>query len=231
MRGLTAIVIVIASALMSLVETPRLTTVFAAAAPERSAGSPPQRQKPFQRAASAQIIAAAEAYCGGIFSRSVGARTLSPDLVFGRSDGAIESSAPWRQFASVDDVTEASINAVGTEDEAWVWVEEGHVVAVSLIFGKLAAWDDLALYCFRPDGGTAKITSQLMDSNAKLYADRDWIFDTDGLLVKFEEQFFHLGTDKRAKRSEHFVEVDAPLYLRVSDLPFAALLPKLNAQR
>jgi hypothetical protein len=188
-----------------------------------------QHPQPFERASSAQMIAGIQKTCGDIFAQD---RNLNPDASFGRSNTEpfVEHGevGPWQKFASLADLKSA-VYSGSVSDQGWVWDENAKIVHAGFYY-PAEDWETVEDYCFRADGSTSEIRSDVQDESIHQVDEREWVFDSKGRLIKFGERFFDEFTEKPVERNGDFVDVDTAIYLRVADLPFFSLLPKRPAR-
>ena len=158
-----------------------------------------------------------EKYCSDLFASD---KTRAPDLSFGREDPADHlqegSPGPWQRSASLDDV-------------AWIWEQQGKVVHAGLYIPS-EDWETVVNYYFRSDGSVEEIRSDVQNETYGQIDEREWVFDPTGRVIKFDEQFLDEYSGKTTKLNPDFADIDTPFYLRISDLPFASLLPKQSAR-
>ncbi|HKC62199.1 MAG TPA: hypothetical protein VKB86_01115, partial [Pyrinomonadaceae bacterium] len=87
-------------------------------------------------------------------------------------------------------------------------------------------WAQFVMYYFREDGTLAKIDSRLNTFYGNLTIKRIQYYDANGKPLKSSVQYFDLQTQKRKRnvRSGDFMDQPAPVYPKVSSLPFYNLL-------
>jgi hypothetical protein len=165
-------------------------------------------------------------------------------LTFGRDcsnrpEGEIQATGRWCTWKQFD--SEAAWNKFvetkGNYGAAFVWLRDGKVAQVNFTFQTDSYdWANLANYCFRPDGSLAKLTSTLNDMNLNISVYRETLYSSSGTALRKTERSRDLTT-KKPKRVPDELRLpqegadpnssfDAPLYGKVSELPFIGLIQK-----
>ena|SRR5260221_13604022 len=116
--------------------------------------------------------------------------------------------------------------------QAYVWTENGEIVAANFTLqSESRDWALYPNYCFHRNGKIAELTSELRTFYGGMVVRRDWIFDSDGRLLRSKEEFLDLATKELRKPGEDFIDEDIPQYHQTSDLPFRSLLKKPDRHR
>jgi hypothetical protein len=163
--------------------------------------------------------------CGEIFERD---KTAAPDYSIGRYDPTGGTPGPWQTFRSPADLATAANNAI-FEDQAWVWESNGTVVHARITL-PTESWTTVADYCFRPDGTTAEIVSDVENFAVNEIDHHEWDFDSRARIRDIREQFLDLDTRKPRKPERDLTEVDTTIYFKTADLPFRALVQSGSTQ-
>jgi hypothetical protein len=159
--------------------------------------------------------------CAEIFARD---KTAAPDYSIGRYDPTGGTPGPWQTFKSAADLATAANNAI-FEDQAWVWENNGNIVHARITL-PTESWTTVADYCFRPDGTTAEIVSDVENFAVNEIDHHEWDFDNRARIRDIREQFLDLDTHKPRKPERDLTEVDTTIYFKAADLPFRALVQK-----
>jgi hypothetical protein len=179
--------------------------------------SPEQRQEIVRLDAAVSSISQ---YCRGIEAFR---HSHDPLLLASTVTDPIDSGH-WRQY-----VTKAEWEKAGMPvPAALAWMRDGNIIAVRLAFDGADKTVNIADYCFREDGTTAKIAISAKRKNASsrlgIYAEvtvgREWFFGPGG--IRIEIQGLEPGLLKAEKTG--FVYIQPPQFRGVSQLPFIALL-------
>jgi hypothetical protein len=157
--------------------------------------------------------------CGEVFARD---KTAAPDYSIGRYDPTGGTPGPWQTFKSAADLATAANNAI-FEDQASVWESNGTVVHARITM-PTESWTTVADYCFRPDGTTAEIVSDVENFAVNEIDHHEWDFDSRARIRDIREQFLDLDTRKPRKPERDLTEVDTTIYFKAADLPFRALV-------
>jgi hypothetical protein len=191
--------------------------------PKQAASEQVPVQKPAREQSSEKAVAAIEQYCTKVQTRS-GKR--EPDFVFGASGSSDDRQPQWRKFSSKAEFEKAFESEI-PDDAAYVWIEEGKIVAANFTFQSGSGdWANHADYCFRRDETTARISSELRTFYGGMLVRRKWEMDSEGLLLKSTEEFLDLKTNTPKKPDGDFIDKTTPLYHKVAELPFLSLLDK-----
>lgn len=129
----------------------------------------------------------------------------------------------WSRAASEAAVDTAANNADST---AGVTVRDGRVIAADFTFqSQFGDSTETVRYCFRPDGTLAEVHSDLKSFHGGMKVVRELGFDDAGKQLSSTMKSFDLESGKPAKLPPDFWDFPPPIFLRVSDLPFAKDLP------
>jgi hypothetical protein len=159
--------------------------------------------------------------CAEIFARD---KMDAPDYWLGRDDPQGGTPGPWQTFRSAADLAAAANNAT-FEDQAWVWENDGNIVHARITLPS-ESWTIVADYCFRPDGTTAEIVSDVENFAVNQIDHHEWDFDTRARIRDIRQQFLDLDTRKPRKPERDLTEVDTTIYFKAADLPFRVLVQK-----
>jgi hypothetical protein len=175
--------------------------------------------------AAAYPVEAINQYCAMIQNRT---EATIPDFVVGVIYTLPDRQEEWKMFASIDALKEAwESNPAG--DAAYVWAEEGKIVTAKMTFqSDTGDWAQHADYCFRSDGTTAQISSELRTFIGNVIARRTWSLARSGEVLRKDEVFLDLETERSKPPGADFEDRRTPLYLKVGDLPFHSLLSERN---
>ena len=170
-----------------------------------------------------------EKYCAEVRARS---SKREADFVLGRPSSIEDHKAQWQRYLSSADLEKAVESAqVIYDEQVYVWTEGGSVIAANFTLQDGSGdWTLYPDYCFRKNGTTAEISSELRTFFGMMLVLRNWKFDSNGRLLESKERFLDLDTKSPKKPDEEFVDEKTQLYRKVADLPFLPLLAKLNRQ-
>jgi hypothetical protein len=214
------------STTVSAAATLSLLLIFVAGiAAQTPSPSPTSSGASSQHQSSARQVSAIEKSCAEILASDD--KRVS-DYALGRNDPEVGAPGPWQRFESPAALYTAATDS-GFEDQAWVWENNGKVVHARIAMPS-EDWTTITDYFFRADGSIAEISFD--DGNLSIWQTdhREWIFDSKRRVLKFAEQFLDGHTGKPTKMDPDFIHVDTPMYLKVTDLPFASLLQSPNAK-
>jgi len=131
----------------------------------------------------------------------------------------------WQRVTSRNDFDSAAKNGNST---ASVWIRNGAVAFVDAIFqNQFGDSKQSVEYCFRPDGTLAQLHSDLKSFHGGLRVVREIVFDDAGKPIVKTTQSFDLESGKPKKIPPDFWDFPPPIFLHVSDLPFAI---RINAR-
>ena len=174
--------------------------------------------------ANAAKVAEIEKYCTEAQGRT---RKREPDFVFGLPSSIDTHQAQWQTFASTAELQKAAEGEANFDQQVYVWMEGGKIIAANFTLqSESGDWALYPNYCFRKNGTTAEIRSELRTFYGGMLVRRDWKFDSNGHLIESDEKFLDLKTENPKKPDEDFFDEETPLYHKASDLPFLSLLWK-----
>lgn len=125
----------------------------------------------------------------------------------------------WQRLNSRHEFDTAVKNANST---ASVWIRDAKVVFVDVLFqNQFGDSTQSVEYCFRPDGTLAELHSDLKSFHGGLRVVREITFDDAGTQIAKTTQSSDLESGEPKKIPPDFWDFPPPIFLRVSDLPFA----------
>lgn len=170
--------------------------------------------------ADKSTVKEAEQYCHGISTLSKQPKVL----VFADTAKGVESQ--WRQFGSQASLIEG-LGDQTPRAVALVSRRKGRIVEANFTFqSESNDWAKYSNHCFRPDGTLAMIRSTLNTFHGNVTQVLVAIYSKSGKLVDKKTTYFELNTQKPKKPPTYFQQENIPVYMRVSDLPFFALVGK-----
>lgn len=129
----------------------------------------------------------------------------------------------WRRVTSRSELDNAAKNADST---ASVWIRDRKVVLVDAILqNQFGDSTQSVEYCFRADGTLAQLHSDLKSFHGGMRVVREIVFDDAGKQIGKTTRSFDLESGKAKKIPPDFWDFPPPIFLQVSDLPFAGDLP------
>lgn len=129
----------------------------------------------------------------------------------------------WKRAASSIALQTAEKNLDST---AAVTTRDGKVIFANFTFqNQFGDWVETAQYCFRLEGTLAQVHSELRSFHDGMKVIRDATFNEIGIELASTRNSFDLDTGKPAKLPPDFWDFPPPIFLHVSDLPFAKDLP------
>lgn len=135
--------------------------------------------------------------------------------------------ARWQEFKTKKALDKTWQDG-GTYTSANVWSKPtGEMITVFTFSSPSGDWAQYMTNYYRSDGSLAKTSAELRTFMGDVIRIQDRLYDTKGRLVKEQTRYLDLTTKKpkRVKKDE-FMDMEAPLYLKASTLPFYALLKK-----
>src|SRR5712691_11701587 len=138
-------------------------------------------------------FAEVEKYCAEVRARS---SKREPDFVLGRPSSTEDHKAQWQRYLSSADLEKAVESAqVIYDEQVYVWTEGGSVIAANFTLQDGSGdWTLYPDYCFRKNGTTAEISSELRTFFGMMLVLRNWKFDSNGRLLESKERFLDLDT-------------------------------------
>lgn len=125
----------------------------------------------------------------------------------------------WHRLASHGELQTAEKNANST---AVVTRRDDHVILVDATFqNQFGDSVEAVQYCFRTDGTLAHLHSELTSFHGGMKVIRDVAFDEAGKQTSNRLQSFDLETGKPRQLESDFWDFPPPVFLHVSELPFA----------
>jgi hypothetical protein len=139
------------------------------------------------------------------------------------SSGTKNEAAQWREFKSEKEREGAGDNL---NSNAHVWTRGGKVVGANFTLQSPSRdWVQYVTYYYRGDGTLAKIASTLNTFQGDITVIRDDYYNSKGTFLKGTTHCQDLKTQK-VKPCGNFQDQPAPLYQKVSQLPFYSSLKK-----
>jgi hypothetical protein len=139
------------------------------------------------------------------------------------ASGKNAQTSSWREFKSEDE-RKAADTGDNLNESAYVWLRDGKVVGANFTFQSPSRdWAQFVMYYFRVNGTLAKSDSTLNTFNGGITVLRQDYYDSKGILLKGTTHCKDLKT-QQFKPCGDFQDRPAPLYKKVSDLPFYRLL-------
>ncbi len=112
------------------------------------------------------------------------------------------------------------------QSTAIVTQRNGHIVAAQFVFqNQFGDALEKADYCFHSDGSLAALRSELTSYHQSLGLRRDRTYDSTGKVISNQQSSWDLTTHKPRPIPSDFWDLPPPVFLHVSDLPFAKDLP------
>lgn len=116
--------------------------------------------------------------------------------------------------------------AKGGNSSASAFLRDGQVVVVQFTFqNEFGDWVSYVDYCFRPDGTLSHVQAVLNSFHGDATVVRDASYNDSGQLMSSHRENYALGTHTPKKLDPDFWDQPPPVFLHVSDLPFANELP------
>lgn len=141
------------------------------------------------------------------------------------SSGAKVESAQWHQFKSEKERQEADTGD-NLNSNAYVWLRDGKVVGANFTLQSPSRdWVQYVMYYFRTDGTLAKIASTLNTFAGDITVIRNDYYSSKGKFLKGTTHCQDLKT-QQTKACGNFQDQPAPMYQKVSQLPFYGWLKK-----
>lgn len=147
-----------------------------------------------------------------------------------RKDAALFSAVPqnrdpardrWHRVASMVDLQSDIRNANST---ALVTMRAAHVIFVQASFqNQFGDSVERVDYCYRPDRSLAHLHSELKSFHGGMRVTREMTFDDSGKTIASAMQSSDLDSGKPRPLPPDFWDFPPPVFLRVTDLPFAKL--------
>jgi hypothetical protein len=107
-----------------------------------------------------------------------------------------------------------------------ITVQDGKVVYADFTFqNQFGDSTQTTQYCFRPDGTLAELQSELKSFHGGVRVVRKMAFDAGGKQLLKTMQSFDLDSNQPVNIPADFWDFPPPIFLHVSDLPFAKDLP------
>ncbi len=139
------------------------------------------------------------------------------------SSAETDKAAQWREFKSAKERDAASENPNASAD---VWTRNGKVVGANFALQTPSGdWAQFVMYYFRSDGTLAKIFSTLNTFHGGITVVREDYYNAKGTFLRGTTHCQDLKTQK-TKPCADFQDQPAPLYQKISQLPFYSLLKK-----
>lgn len=142
---------------------------------------------------------------------------------FGRRDGLPQDTTPWRKYASVTEF-EAAMRGTALFEIATVTIQPSKVLRVE---HEISSEDFVlyATYYYRPNGTLALIRSRLNTFHGNVSSLSKTYYDPRGAALRRVDELLDLETQQKVNAAERpFMDVDRPVYLSPSELPFFHLL-------
>lgn len=135
--------------------------------------------------------------------------------------------ARWREFKTRKALDKAWQDG-GTYTSANTWSKpSGEMITVFTFSSPSGDWAQYMTNYYRSDGTLAKSSAELRTFMGDIIRIHERLYGPSGKLVKDETRYLDLttGKPKRVKKDE-FMDMEAPLYAKASELPFYNLLKK-----
>jgi hypothetical protein len=101
------------------------------------------------------------------------------------------------------------------------------MIAVFTFSSPSGDWAQYMTNYYRGDGTLAKSSAELRTFMGDVIRTQDRFYDGSGRLIKERTRYLDLTTRKPKKvKKDEFMDVEAPLYVKASDLPFYTLLKR-----
>jgi hypothetical protein len=169
-------------------------------------------------------VAEIEAYAGEIdgYVKS----NPQSERIFADTSSATKNEAPrWREFKSEKERAGADAGD-NLNSNAYVWTHNGKIIGANFTLQSPSRdWVQYVMYYFRGDGTLAKTSSTLNTFQGDITVIREDYYNAKGTFLKGTTQCHDLKT-QRVKPCGNFQEQPAPLYQKVSQLPFYGMLKK-----
>jgi hypothetical protein len=202
---------------------PAFPSMVAAAQPHRTRV---QRRQLRQRKAQAHKLRVEQRSIDRFCDRlSIATRDLAHRRLFGLSRDVPLTMGRWLEFADAKQL-ETALRERTVVRVAEVWTRDDGATAIAVTAGGPARdWNQFADYCFRADGGLARVKSPLGAESA----------NNEGVERTYRRYFRANGAALPApaarERAARRVVQQHPAYRSLADLPFATLLdPTSEAQ-
>ncbi|MBV9956922.1 MAG: hypothetical protein JO360_00820 [Acidobacteria bacterium] len=164
-----------------------------------------------------------------VYSKEIDAYVKSNEgsaRIFAADDSSAASNTGevhWRTFKSEQEL-QAADPSNNLNSSAYVWLRDGKVVGASFTLQSASRdWVQYVMYYFRRDGTVAKISSTLNTFRGSITVKREDYYNSKGTFLKGTTHCNDLKT-QQAKPCGNYEEMPAPLYQKVSLLPFYNLL-------
>lgn len=146
-----------------------------------------------------------------------------PVRIFADISGVTNDAEQWREFKTEKERDGAGENLNSTAD---VWTRNGKVIGANFTFQTPSGdWTQFVMYYFRSDGTLAKIFSTLNTFHGGITVVREDYYNSKGTFLRGTTHCQDLKTQK-TKPCADFQDQPAPLYQKLSQLPFYTLLKK-----
>jgi hypothetical protein len=141
------------------------------------------------------------------------------------SSGTGNGAASWREFKTEKE-REGADTGNNLNANAYVWSRNGKLVGANFTFQSPSRdWVQYVMYYFRGDGTLAKTSSTLNTFQGDITVEREDYYNSKGTFLKGTTHCKDLKTQK-TKPCGNYQEQPAPLFQKISQLPFYSLLKK-----
>jgi hypothetical protein len=136
--------------------------------------------------------------------------------------------ARWQEFKTKRALDKAwQDGATYTSSNVWFNPSGELAVAIFTFSSPSGDWAQYMTNYYRKDGTLAKTSAELRTFMGDIIRINDRLYDTSGKLVREQTRYLDLTTRKPKKvRKDGFMDIEPPLYMKTSALPFYNLLKR-----
>lgn len=144
------------------------------------------------------------------------------------ADFSEAEEAEWQTYASEEEFENAGVESYTT---AYIWKKDGRVVQVNFTYSSPSGdWAEYFLHTYRPDGSVARVERDFRTFLGDVIVNTIWLYDPLGKTLGEKKTFRDLNTQNEIKPTDNYMDVEfGKPYLKISELPFAALLGTAKA--
>ena len=143
-----------------------------------------------------------------------------PDTVVADISDYNNSEKPeWKWYKSHH---EYEVDERDSYTTAFMWKKDGRAAQVNFTYSSPSGdWVQYVFHTYYPDGAAAKIDRELRTFMGDIIVNRVSFYDTQGQAVAEYISYRDLQTQKFVRKPESFMDMEADVYLKSSDLPFS----------
>jgi hypothetical protein len=168
-----------------------------------------------------------ETYAGGL-DRYIKQNARSARY-FADTSSPEEQNAParWQEFKTKRALDKAwQDGTTYTSSNVWFNPTGELAVAMFTFSSPSGDWAQYMTNYYRKDGTLAKTSAELRTFMGNIIRIYDRLYDSNGKLLKEQRRYLDLTTRRPKKGKVDFMDMEAPLYVKTSALPFYKLLKR-----